>query len=62
MSEYKAFLAEAAKRDHRKIGKVRRLSKTNDLILATCTGAGALLLQRPESWQRFLAPSWHAYL
>ena len=27
LSEYKEFLAEAAKRDHRKIGKVWKISK-----------------------------------
>lgn len=29
LDEYKVFLAEAAKRDHRKIGKVRIKSKDN---------------------------------
>ena len=47
MSEYKTFLAEAAKRDHRKIGKVLMIDINTicDLILSPYTGAGALLLQ-----------------
>ena len=52
LTDYKAFLAEAAKRDHRKIGKVRCSvsNRINSFISSLCTGTGALLLQRSESW------------
>ena len=36
LSEYKAFLAEAAKRDHRKIGKEQELFFFNDLSPGSC--------------------------
>jgi threonyl-tRNA synthetase len=45
MTDYKAFLAEAAKRDHRKIGKVRCLIfRQVYFISSLCTGAGPFLL------------------
>lgn len=36
MAEYKLFLAEAAKRDHRKIGKEQELFFFNDLSPGSC--------------------------
>jgi threonyl-tRNA synthetase len=36
MTEYKLFLAEAAKRDHRKIGKEQELFFFNDLSPGSC--------------------------
>src|SRR5271156_6356606 len=36
LAEYKVFLAEAAKRDHRKIGKEQELFFFNDLSLGSC--------------------------
>ena len=52
LKEYKVFLEEAAKRDHRKIGKVQCcvdyvLGEGSKPIIPT-TGARIVLLQRPQ--------------
>jgi threonyl-tRNA synthetase len=66
MTEYKKFLEEAAKRDHRRIGKVRPLSSLPsfpiDADLTYATGPRTVLLPRPLSRIRFLASSRHSHL
>lgn len=61
LTEYKAFLAEAAKRDHRKIGKVRCYFTLNSIsrYKHCCLGLGTrtLFLPRAQPWVMFLPAS-----
>jgi hypothetical protein len=56
MVEYKHFLEEAAKRDHRKLGRVRYL--ISDLT----TGTRFILFPRLVSWKLFLPSPWNENL
>jgi hypothetical protein len=60
MTEYKKFLEEAAKRDHRRIGRVRLLLKP--VLISVRAGSRALLFPRIESGQLFLFAARHATL
>jgi threonyl-tRNA synthetase len=66
LADYKTFLAEAAKRDHRKIGKVISSNSFNPkaaiLMYHGATGARAFLLQRFKSRKLLLPSPWHTYL
>ena len=70
LTEYKEFLAEAAKRDHRKIGKVWAthddcfiydLTLVSRLILSPI-GARTILFPRVQSWKRVFLTAWHSDL
>lgn len=56
MTEYKHFLEEAAKRDHRKIGKVGNtvVLSLKAYLLVCHAGTRAVLFQRPQSRKRVL--------
>ena len=45
LTEYKAFLAEAAKRDHRKIGKGKETESLSPLILISSNTSHRLLIE-----------------
>lgn len=66
MTEYKKFLEEAAKRDHRRIGKVRFAQRACEvaqiLTSSLSTGPRALLLPRAQSWKCLLASSRNPHL
>ena len=64
LAEYKVFLEEAARRDHRKIGRVC-LYAAHPLVEVLTTmyaGTRTVLLQRPQSWKLFLPPAWYSCL